>query len=384
MNADQPSPASSASLLSLHPARARLVSARRVVIKIGSALLKSTSRDPFAHFAAEVMELTRAGKEVVVVSSGAIALGLSPLKLEVRPTDLPSLQAAAAAGQSRLMGRWAGAFSWFDRDVAQILLTHDDLKDRRRWLNARQALLVLLRHGVVPIINENDTVGVAEIKLGDNDTLAAAVAGLVDADTVVLLTSAPGLFTADPHTDPTATRVPVVERLTDDVRRLAGGASTHGTGGMVTKLEAAAVARRHGAQTVIAPGAVVGILGSLFRGEDVGTVVAASAEDKIGERRRWIGTLKARGTITVDAGAAVALQKDASLLFAGVRGVDGAFNAGDVVVIVDNHGAAIARGVVAVDSDTARLVMGMKSAAACALVADLPDELVHRDELVVG
>jgi len=367
----------------LHPARARLVGAKRVVVKIGSALLKSEARDPFAHFAAEIMGLSRAGVEVVVVSSGAIALGLPALKLAARPTDLPTLQAAAAAGQSRLMGRWAQAFSWFSTDVAQVLLTHDDLKDRRRWKNARQSLLVLLERGVVPIVNENDTVSTAEIKVGDNDTLAAAVCGLTDADAVVLLTSAPGLYSKDPTVDPDAVRVPVVEQLTDDVRRLAGGASTHGTGGMITKLEAAAIARRHGAQTVIAPGAVTGILSAVFRGDDVGTVVAASPADKVTERRRWIGTLKARGTITVDAGAVTALQKNASLLFAGVRSVDGDFDAGDVVAIVDAAGKAIAKGLVAVDADSARRVMGMKSADARAVMADLPDELVHRDELTM-
>lgn len=367
-----------------HPARARLTEARRVVVKIGSALLKSTTRDPFAHFAAEVMGLRREGREVVVVSSGAIALGLTALKLTTRPTDLPSLQAAAAAGQSRLMGSWAQAFSWFDVEVAQILLTHDDLKDRRRWQNARQALAVLLARGVVPIINENDTVGVAEIKLGDNDTLAAATAGLVDADAVVLLTGAPGLYTADPGKDPTAVRVPVVEVLTEEVRALAGGAADHGTGGMVTKLEAAGIARRHGAQTVIAPGRDAGILGRVFGGDDVGTVIAATAADRENERRRWIGTLKTRGTVTIDAGAVVALRRDASLLFAGVRGVVGDFIAGDVVGIVDEKGAPVARGVAAVDGDTARLVMGKKSGDARDLVADLPDELVHRDELVVG
>jgi glutamate 5-kinase len=366
-----------------HVARARLTSATRVVVKIGSALLKSTARDPFAHFAAELMALRREGREVVVVSSGAIALGLTALGLSTRPADLPTLQAAAAAGQSRLMGRWAQAFDWFDVEVAQILLTHDDLKDRRRWRNAQQALMVLLEKGVVPIINENDTVGVAEIKLGDNDTLAAATAGLVNAEVVVLLTGAPGLFTADPHTDPTAIRIPVVEHLTDDVRALAGGAAAHGTGGMVTKLEAAAIARRHGAQTVIAPGHEVGVLARVCAGEDVGTVIAASAADRENERRRWIGTLKPRGTVRIDAGAARALRTHASLLFAGVTDVVGDFEAGDIVAVVDAAHTVVARGIVSVDADVAREVMGQRTSDARARWPELPDELVHRDELVV-
>jgi glutamate 5-kinase len=368
----------------MHAARSRLKEARRVVVKIGSALLKSTERDPFAHFAAEVMALRRQGREVVVVSSGAIALGWPSLKLAARPTDLPGLQASAAAGQSRLMAKWAQAFSWFDVDVAQILLTHDDLKDRRRYDNARQALLLLLARGVVPVINENDTVSVDEIKLGDNDTLAAAVSGLVDAEAVVLLTGAPGLFTADPSLDPTATRVPVVEDLGDDVRALAGGAANHGTGGMITKLDAAAIAKRHGAQTVIAPGRDAGILARVFAGDDVGTVVMATAADREKARKRWIGTLQARGTVVVDDGAAAALGKSASLLFAGVRRVDGDFDAGDVVRVVDLQGRALGRGLAAVDADTARAVMGKKTADARAVVPTLPDELLHRDDWIAG
>jgi glutamate 5-kinase len=367
----------------MHAARTRLTEARRVVVKIGSALLKSTERDPFAHFAAEVMALRRQGREVVVVSSGAIALGWPSLKLAARPTDLPGLQASAAAGQSRLMAKWAQAFGWFDVDVAQVLLTHDDLKDRRRYDNARQALSLLLSRGLVPVINENDTVSVDEIKLGDNDTLAAAVSGLVDADAVVLLTGAPGLFTADPSLDPTATRVPVVEELGDDVRALAGGAASHGTGGMITKLDAAAIARRHGAQTVIAPGKDAGVLARVFAGDDIGTVVMASPADRATARRRWIGTLRPRGAIVVDDGAAAALARDASLLWAGVRRVDGDFDAGDVVRVVDAQGRALARGLSAVDAETARAVRGKKTAEARALVPTLPDELVHRDDLVL-
>jgi len=351
-------------------------------VKIGSALLKSTTRDPFAHFASEVMALRRSGRDVVIVSSGAIALGLQAMGIAVRPTDLPTLQAAAACGQSRLMNHWQKAFGWFGLEVAQILLTHDDLKDRRRWKNARQALAVLIARGIIPIINENDTVGVAEIKLGDNDTLAAATAGLVDADAVVLLTGAPGLFTADPGKDPLATRLPIVEAVTDEVRALAGGADLHGTGGMITKLEAATVARRHGAQTVIAPGKDPGVLEAVFRGDDIGTVVSATPADRGKERKRWIGTLKARGVIVVDDGAARALRKDASLLFAGVISVSGEFEAGDVIAVIDKAGATVCRGLASVDDSDARRVMGRKTADARTIVADLPDELIHRDELV--
>ncbi len=367
----------------LHPARARLVSARRVVVKIGSVLLRRQDHDPFAHFAAEVMNLRRQGKTVVVVSSGAIALGYPSLKLSTRPTELAALQASAAAGQSKLMAHWAQAFGWFDVDVAQILLTHADLQDRRRYNNAKGALAVLLERGLVPVINENDTVSVDEIKLGDNDTLAAAVSGLIDADAVVLLTSAAGLFTSDPSLDATAQRVAVVDDLGPEVRAFASGAAALGTGGMITKLDAAAIARRHGAQTVIAPGRERGILGQIFAGDDVGTVVSASAADRDTAKRRWIGSLKARGSVTIDDGALAALRKNSSLLFAGVTGVEGDFAAWEVVTVKDRAGRIHARGLSAVASDTARLVMGKKTSEAQTLVVDLPDELLHRDDLVL-
>ncbi len=371
--------------MSMHPARARLIEARRVVVKIGSALLKPSLGldDPFAHFAREVRALQGQGKEVVVVSSGAIALGFPSLKFAVRPTALAALQASAAAGQSKLMARWAQAFAAHDVDVAQILLTHDDLKDRRRYNNARAALAVLLERRVLPIINENDTVSVDEIKLGDNDTLAAALSGLVDADAVVLLTSSPGLFTADPGIDPTATRIAVIDELSDDVRACAGGAALLGTGGMVTKLDAAAMARRHGAQTVIAPGRLVGILAAVFAGDDVGTVITASAADRDNAKRRWIGSLKARGSVVVDDGAGRALRKSSSLLFAGVIAVEGDFAACDVITVKDLTGRVFAKGLSATDADSARKAMGKKTAEAKAVVADLPDELIHRDDFVL-
>ena len=367
----------------LHPARARLLSARRVVVKIGSALLRSQDHDPFAHFAAEVMDLRRQGKTVVVVSSGAIALGFPSLKLTSRPTDLAALQASAAAGQSRLMAHWAQAFGWFDVDVAQILLTHADLQDRRRYNNAKGALSVLLQRGLIPIVNENDTVSVDEIKLGDNDTLAAAVSGLIDADAVVLLTSAAGLFTADPSIDPAARRVEVVDDLSAEVRSFASGAAALGTGGMITKLDAAAIARRHGAQTVIARGHQRGVLREVFEGRDIGTVVSATSLDRDNANRRWIGSLKARGSVVVDDGAVVALLKNSSLLFAGVIAVEGDFAAWEVVTVKDRAGRIFARGLCAVAAETARLVMGKKTAEAQAVVVGLPDELLHRDDLVL-
>ena len=365
-------------------ARAELLSARRVVVKIGSALL-AKSPEAFAELAAQVAALRGRGLEVAVVSSGAIALGLAPLGLGSRPRDLPSLQAAAAAGQSRLMWRWGEAFARHQLEVAQVLLTHGDLRERRRYLNARSAMTRLLEAGIIPIVNENDSVSVDEIKLGDNDTLAAEVCGLVDADVVVLLTGAPGLFTADPSLDPTAVRIPVVELIDDRVRALAGPPAALGTGGMVTKLTAAENAGRHGAGPVIAPGAVADVLVKVFAGEDVGTWVRAPENERANARKRWISTtLRPKGTLYVDGGAQAALQKHASLLFAGVREVEGSFQPGDAVNVARaDTRAPFARGLVRLSSDDARRVAGKKTAEAQALVAALPDELIHRDDLVL-
>jgi glutamate 5-kinase len=365
-------------------ARAELSTARCVVVKIGSALLASGD-DPFAAFAAQIAGLRTRGMRVALVSSGAIALGYPSLGLTSRPKDLAGLQASAAAGQSKLMWRWAEAFHGHGVEVAQILLTHADLRDRRRYLNARQAFLRLLDSGVVPIVNENDTVAVEEIKVGDNDTLAAQVCGLCDAHTMVLLTGAAGLYTADPTRDATAVRVPLVEVLDEGVRALAGRAAKLGTGGMVTKLEAAAIAQTHGAATVIASGRLAGVLAKVFDGDDVGTLIRASALDRERARKRWIGTaLRPKGTVYVDEGAERALRKNASLLFAGVRDVDGAFLPGDAIHIarIDDK-VVFARGLTRLSSVDAKRVAGKKTAEAHALVDALPDELVHRDDLAL-
>ena len=373
-------------------ARPELTGVSRVVIKIGSALLAGTipcrgsggASDPFAAFAAQIAGLRARGLSVALVSSGAIALGFPSLGLGQRPKDLAGLQASAAAGQSKLMWRWAESFYAHGLEVAQILLTHDDLRDRRRYLNARQAFMRLLECGVVPVVNENDTVAVDEIKLGDNDTLAAQVCGLCDAQLIVLLTGAPGLYTADPTLDPSAVRVPIVRVLDEHVRKLAGAAAALGTGGMVTKLEAAAQAQTHGAATVIAPGHLPDVLARVLDGDDVGTLICAPV-DRESARKRWIGTaLRPKGTVFVDEGAERALKKNASLLFAGVREVEGTFVPGDPIQIARALDKAVfARGLTRLSSQDARAVAGKKSAQAHALVNALPDELVHRDDLVL-
>ncbi len=362
--------------------RAALTHAKRVVVKVGSALL-ADGGDAFVRIAQQVVALRARGISVVLVSSGAIALGLSALKYATRPKDLASLQACAAAGQSKLMALWDDAFARHDVAVAQVLLTHEDLRHRHRYLNARQALFKLVERGAVAVVNENDTVATAEIKLGDNDTLAAQVCGLVDADLVVLLTQSAGLFTADPSLDASATRIATVDDI-DAVRVFAGGAAAFGTGGMVTKLDAAAIARAHGASTVIAPGRAPDVLLHICAGDDVGTWLTVPPDGKAGARKRWIlTTLRSRGVLVVDDGAVRALNNDASLLSAGVLRVEGDFGAGDAVDVVTVDGVVLAKGLVALSADDARRVQGKKSAEAAALLGhDPPDALIHKDDLV--
>lgn len=366
-------------------ARRLLGSARRVVVKVGSQLL-ATDEETFSRVAEGLLSLLDEGRDVVLVTSGAIALGLEPLGLKERPRELVGLQAAAAAGQSRLMRRWMDVLEGEGgRRSAQVLLTHADLADRRRYLNARSALTRLLAAGVIPVVNENDTVSVEEIKLGDNDLLAAEVCGLVDASVVVLLTSAEGLMSGDPAKDPEAKRLSYVEDL-GAAEKLAGKPSKLGTGGMATKLRAAEVARRHGATTVIAPGGRDGVLPAIFRGEDVGTVVAPPKESPARARKRWIAhTLRPAGVLLVDDGAVAALKGNASLLFAGVREVQGSFLEGDCVEIASaTDGHVFARGLVTLDAERARQVAGMKTGAARERLGELlTDELVHKDDLVL-
>lgn len=371
--------------MSEESARRALAGARRVVIKVGSQLL-ATDAGTFSRVAEGILSLLDEGREVVLVTSGAIALGLEPLGLKERPRDLVGLQAAAAAGQSRLMRRWMDVLEGEGgRRCAQVLLTHADLADRRRYLNARSALTRLLSAGVIPVVNENDTVSVEEIKLGDNDLLAAEVCGLVGASAVVLLTGADGLMSGDPAKDPDARRVPYIEDVFA-AEKLAGKPSKLGTGGMATKLRAAEVARRHGATTVIAPGSREGVVAAVFRGEDVGTVVAPPTESPARARKRWIAhTLRPAGLLLVDDGAVEALKRNASLLFAGVREVKGRFFEGDCVEIASvTDGKVFARGLVTLDAERARQVAGKKTAVAREQLGELlPDELVHKDDLVL-
>jgi len=319
---------------------------RRPVIKIGSAVLAgggSLDRKKFALLCDDLAAVAH-HRALVIVSSGAVALGVERLQLAQRPKDMALKQAAAAAGQSRLMRLYDDELEARGRRCAQVLLTHADIADRGRYLNARRALGELLARGVVPVINENDTVSVEEIKFGDNDALAAMVVDLVEADLLVVLTDAGGVFTKDPRESEDAVRIPLIEKVTVEVEGLAcGPRAGAGTGGMITKLRAAKRATEAGAPCAIVPGEP-GILPRLFAGEDVGTLVLAQGERKR-LRKRWMLDLKARGEILVDDGARTALiERKKSLLPSGVREVRGSFLSGDAVNIATLDGKAFARG----------------------------------------
>jgi glutamate 5-kinase len=368
--------------------RARLASARRVVIKIGSRVLSCPSGVDEARVDAlcgEVEALRAAGREAVVVTSGAIACGTARLGLKRRPRDLPRLQAAAAAGQIALMRIYESSLARRGLTAAQILLTHADFADRKRYLNAGATLRTLLDFGAVPVVNENDTVATAEIRFGDNDALSAEIASLLAADLLVLLTDVGGLFDADPRRRPDARRVPLVRDVAREALPLAAaGDGLVGTGGMASKVAAAEKAARSGIRTVIADGRRLDVLAAILQGEDVGTLVLASAAPGAA-RKRWIAfTLKPKGRLTVDDGAAAALvERGKSLLPSGVRAVEGEFQRGEPVSVRDARGKEIARGLSSYDANDLRRILGKKTAEAREILGFVYEEAIHRDDLVI-
>lgn len=361
--------------------RHQLPQARRIVVKIGSALLASSSSS-FQSVAHDINMLCERGIEVVLVSSGAIALGFPALGLSQRPRTLSLLQACAAIGQTQLMNTWAHALKAHQKHVAQLLLTHDDFKDRRRYINARAAVEELLAAHVIPIVNENDTVAVDEIKLGDNDTLAGAMGGLISADVVVLLTQTNGFYDSNPDTHIHAQRISRVEDVTEELLAKAGGASHLGTGGMFTKLHAARLAQTQGIATLILSGKQSGALIQAFSGEDIGTLVIATSQHS-SARKRWLATgLKARGQLTVDLGAATALRSYASLLLPGIVRIQGHFDIDDLVDIFDTTGILIGRGLTQMTSEQLNRFAGMHTDKAQQLDSLVPQEVIHRDDFV--
>ncbi len=369
--------------------RSRLPDARRVVVKIGSSLLVEDStgrlhRKWLQSLAREIARLHRRGQQVVLVSSGAIALGRRYLGLAREQRKLEEQQAAAAAGQIILAHAYQELLNRHDIKVAQVLLTLEDTENRRRYLNARNTLQTLLELGAVPVINENDTVATAEIRYGDNDRLGARVAEMLGADCLVLLSDVDGLYSADPGRDPQARLIPEVREITAEIEALAGASATEfGSGGMITKLVAARIALSAGCATVIASGRRLRPLAAIEAGKPCTWFVGSGSP--LAARKQWIaGTLKPRGELTIDSGAERALAAGGSLLPVGVVAVSGQFGRGDAVTIRNRDGRDFARGLVAYDSDEARRIKGRRSEDIEALLGYRGrDELVHRDNLVL-
>jgi glutamate 5-kinase len=369
--------------------RVPLTRARRWVVKVGSAVLTDGGRGiDEARISGLVSELTalhRSGCELVLVSSGAVAAGLLRLGWSERPESLHELQAAAAVGQSALLQRYEQALAAADILSAQVLLGHDDVEARDRYLNARGTLKTLLGHRVIPVVNENDTVVTDEIRFGDNDTLAALVANLVDADLLVLLTDCEGLYSADPRVDPHAQLVDRAEAGDGRLDHMVGGSGRLGRGGMITKLRAARLAARSGTDTVIASGTQEQVLRRLQAGERLGTWLESGREPQRA-RQQWLASLvTARGVLELDAGAVRVLREQGkSLLPVGVRAVSGRFRRGDVVLCRDPDGAEVARGLCNYSIEEAARIIGHSSREITALLGYGGEpELIHRDNLVL-
>ncbi len=370
--------------------RKRLRSARRWIIKIGSSILtndgKGLDHELINAWTTDIATLLSDGKQVVLVSSGSIAEGIVRLGWPSRPSRVNELQAAAAVGQMGLVQAYESGFKVFNRTTAQVLLTHDDIADRRRYLNARATLNTLIQHGVVPIVNENDTVTTAEIRLGDNDTLAAQVANLIDADVLVLLTDQQGLYNRDPRKHGDAKLIERADASDPAIQTLAGPSGTSiGSGGMGTKVLAAERAAQAGTTTVVASGREPAIIARLAEGAALGTMFT-SKQKVVDARKRWLANhLRANGELILDDGACVALVNNGvSLLAAGVTACQGSFSRGELVTCRSSAGEEIACGLANYNADETRRVMGLASDQFVQTLGyAMEPELIHRDNLVV-
>jgi len=365
--------------------------ARRIVVKIGSSLLSADAGLDLERIRALVREVEELGgnsRQFILVTSGAVAAGRARLGLRERPKTIPQKQAAAAVGQIDLMAAYKECFEARGRHVAQILLTREDLSNRRRYLNAKHAIAALLEAGVVPIVNENDTVAVDEIKLGDNDNLSAAVAALVEADLLVILSDVDGLHTADPRQQRSAEPVPVIEASDTQAERYAAATVGRlGTGGMATKVEAARKAAAAGIATIIADGRAAGALRRVLDPAAISGTLIVPSTDRLASRKHWIAfTLRPQGTLHLDAGAVSALrERGRSLLPSGVSVVEGAFGAGDCVRCVAPDGSEVARGLVNYGAGELRRIQGAHTRDIDSILGyKISDEVIHRDDMVIA
>ncbi len=365
-----------------------LADARLVVVKVGSALVAeahtgAVDRAWLAAFAADAARMRGRGQRLVLVSSGAVAIGSARLALPDRALTLAEKQAAAAAGQSLLMAAWQAAFA--PTPVGQLLLTAHDTESRRRFLNARATLSALLELGALPIVNENDTVATEELRWGDNDRLAARVAQMAGADLLVLLSDVDGLYTADPARDPDASRLETVAAITPEIEAMASGPNRErrvGSGGMATKLAAARIAAAAGCATLITLGRREGPLSAAETGAPA-TLIEARSTPKAAYKAWIAGSLAPHGSLTVDVGAAAALRQGRSLLAAGVKSVHGRFGKGDAVLVLDVEGREVGRGLARYDAADARRIAGLRSEAIEALTGEAAGPLIHADDLAL-
>ena len=370
--------------------RKQLGSSKRWVVKIGSSLVtdhgRGLSLENIKAWVSQIASLRSAGIDVVLVSSGAVAEGMKRLGWQKRPHELYALQAAAAVGQMGLVQTYESCFAGHGLHTAQVLLTHDDLSHRRRYLNARSTLRHLLQLGIVPVVNENDTVAMDEIRFGDNDTLGALVANLIEAEVLVILTDQDGMFDRDPRAHSDA--VLIDEHPANDpalLQMASGAAGSLGRGGMLTKVKAALVAARSGASTLIVPGKADNVLQRIHQGESVGTLLLP-AQAPVAARKQWLASqLQVKGRITLDAGAVRVLRESGkSLLPVGVKQAQGAFNRGDLVMCQDESGQEVARGLINYNFEETRKIMGQASDRIESLLGYVDEpELIHRDNLVV-
>ena len=370
-------------------ARDQLRFAKRIVVKVGTSSLTHPSGGMnlhrIEHLVRELIDEANQGKDILLVSSGAIAAGMNALGLAERPASVPTRQALAAIGQGALLHIYEKFFHEYGRTMAQVLLTKENAARHHQYMNSRNALLALLGMNVIPVINENDAVAVDEIKIGDNDNLSAVVAALVDADALIILSDIDGVYTANPRTDTSARLISEIPEITPEIERIAGGAgSAQGTGGMQTKIEAAKIAQNAGVTMVIARGDEDGIVRSILHGEEIGTLFPAR-EAHLRTRKSWLAFgQRLMGEISVDEGCILAVRRGASLLAVGVTDVYGEFSAGDTIRVLSPGGQEIARGITAYDAaDIARL-MGHQTADFPTLVADAAhEEVIHRDNMVL-
>ena len=367
----------------------QLTGCKRIVVKIGSSLLTANGQgldlDAISHWASQIADLHRSGHEIILVSSGAVAEGMVRMKLAARPTDLPSLQACAAIGQMGLIQTWSSVLEKHQIQTAQVLLTHDDLADRRRYLNSCDALQHLIEWRVIPVINENDTVSTDEIRFGDNDTLAAMVAGQVHADLLIILTDQQGMFDADPRSNPDAKLLSSVRALDESLFEMAGGGGLLGRGGMVTKVRAARLAAKSGCPTLIASGDSDLVLSRLMSGEMLGTLFVTD-NDRMTAHQQWLAAhLQTAGRLVIDDGAVEAIKKKhRSLLPVGVKAVEGHFDRGDVVECVDTNGQRVAVGRVNFSSRSADIVKGLASDKVFQVLGEARSlEMIHRNHMAI-